>query len=499
MSNNAIAISLLIGFTILLLLSYYFAVKKRGRRIFIAFIYIAMLIYTISQGLYYAKTMPGTSPDESAHISYIYYLNQSHEIIPTFEDMHLFSSAPMKWSVDNYWYQEDSVNYVCHPPLYYHLMRLAGGFTPTEDPAVATIDKFAMRYFSMGIYIIGLILLLYIGYSRLDKARPWLHLLYATVVTSIPMMAYELCGVTNDALALVTAALCALGLIRFCEEKRGYLTYILIAVGITGSYLTKMTAALLCIITSLLVLVITMIMEKSLKNSLKKEFFVTIPIYLLALIYFIHIYRAYGSWQPSLEVISTPEYFHNTIYYIDPKERVSFTTGEYFTYYFSRFFLSWSGIEAGQRFMKFSPFSKATLPAELLWFLPALVILPWVKNVSKKLTLPVFAGWISCIISFILQAKSAYGTYLTRGYMGGFQSRYYLPFIFVFAFGLVFFLQSLVVANGYDPETETIVITDLSTYSRKFFRNQLIYLVALAYAFLLFYGNFPFFLMHFAQ
>ena len=65
--------------------------------------------------------------------------------------------------------------------------------------------------------------------------------------------------------------------------------------------------------------------------------------------------------------------------------------------------------------------------------------------------------------------------------------------------GAVFVFQSAQVDSDFDGDTETLTVTDIRTMTNKILYNNLIYLIALGYAFLLFYGNFPFFLMHFAD
>lgn len=493
---------LLIGiYTLFALANFYFGVHKKGRKQFIAFIYIFTFIYTMVTGVFYARYVPDTSPDESSHISYVYYLNETKEIIPHYEDMGTFNHFTMKWSEEpNYFYDQNNVNYLCHPPLYYQLMRFAGGFEPTVDPKVITIDKFRLRYFSLGISGIGLALMLYIGYSRITKRKPWYHLIYAVTVTCLPMMTYELCAVTNDALVLTSSALCLLGLIRFNEGKRNIGTYVLIATGITASLLTKLTAALICIIMSLIVLVVTMIKERSLSALLCKGFFISLPIYLIAGAFYIVMYMRYGTFRPSLELICTPEYFKSTIYYVAESERTVYTFSEYVSYYFERFFLSWSGIESIIRFLKTYTYSLSAIPYELLWVIPVLTFVPYVRKKAGTLSLPIQAGWIACVLTFLYQFRSAWRAYLGRGYLGGFASRYYIPFMVIFALALVYVFSSLLTDNGFDEETEiTTIKSDLKTFSLKLIYNQIIYAIGFAYAFALYYGNLPFFLLHFTQ
>lgn len=478
MTTNAMILFGLFG--LLALACIFFTVRKKGCRSFILALYALVFIFTLWASVYYAKADPGASPDENAHISYIYYVKATGEIIPHFEEMGLFTDYTVFDSDSIYMYRDDMVNYLCHPPLYYQIMRLAGGFINTQDAGFVGIDKMHLRYFSLGIFALGLALIFYIGYSCLDKNKPWIHFFYAIAASSIPMLTFEGCAVTNDNLALVTGALATLGLLRYCKGRRDYLTYILIASGITASLLTKMTAAMLVIFMAGIILLYTIFKEKSIAKALTKEFWITCPIYFIALAYFAIIYSRYGVIQVSLQMICSQEYFESTIYYTPVSQRQAMTLGQYIAYYLQEFFLSWSGIEASNRYTKLTCFNKASLPLELLWLFPGFALVPGLFKKVKSLSLPIIAGWISCLVTFFIQLKSAYGTFLTRGYRGGFQSRYYLPLLFVFALGTAYLLQSL------DNKKSTAPVRYLSCA------------LALIYAFLLFYANVPFFMIHFA-
>ncbi len=476
---NTTALILLGLFGLLALACLFFSLRKKKANRFIFIMYLLVFVYTLWASVYYANNAVGESPDENAHISYVYYVKATGEIIPRFEEMGLFTSYPVFDSDSIYMYRDDMVNYLCHPPLYYQIMRLAGGFINTQDAGFVGIDTMHLRYFSLGIFAIALALILYVGYALLDKSKPWLHFFYAIAATSIPMMTFEACAVTNDNLALLTGVIGVIGLLRYCQNRRDYLTYILIASGITASLLTKMTAAILLILMAGLVLLYTIISQKSIFKALTKEFFITCPIYFIALAYYAIIYSRYGVLQVSLQMICSQEYFESTIYYTAESQRITMTQGQYISYYLRQFFLSWSGIEASTRYTKLTCLEKASLPSELLWLFPGFVLIPGLYKKSKKLCLPLACGWISCVVTALIQLKSAYGTFLTRGYRGGFQSRYYLPLICIFALGTAYLLQSLSTKKSPAPV------------------KYLSCALALLYAFLLFYANLPFFMLHF--
>ena len=455
---------------------------RRHQLALIRTIYGLIFGSTIAQSIHYAWWWAGDSPDESAHISYILYLHRTGKLIPEFENMHLISGE-IKWSGGLHEYVESLVNYVCHPPLYYQIMRLAGGFYEAEDgPEYYYIDDMRLRYFSLIIFAVALAVILYVGYSRLTHDRCWLHLMYATAVTSVPMMAYEGCAVTNDTLALLTGALSILGLIRFSEKKRNYGTYILIAVGITASLLTKMTTAMLVIIMAVLVLLFCMVKERTITGCLKKEFWITAPIYCIAIAYIAYICWYYGSIQVSLEQICSHEYFISTSYYVDPAERIIFTKPLYAKYYWERFFTTWTSICGTSLIMTKTPvFGRVALALELTWLFPIFIAIPAIYRRAKRLALPIFAGWVACVLTALYQFRSAFHAYCDRGYLGGNQARYYIPFLICFALALSFILESLL--QSEDTKRGRIV-------------NNIVQLVALGYSFMLFYGNFPYYLLH---
>ena len=88
-----VAYILIAVFFILAIATFYFAINVKGRKAFIAFIYLFCFAFPVGAGIFYANYVPDTSPDESAHIAYVYHLESTGEIIPHFENMHIFSSV----------------------------------------------------------------------------------------------------------------------------------------------------------------------------------------------------------------------------------------------------------------------------------------------------------------------------------------------------------------------------------------------------------------------
>ena len=109
-----------------------------------------------------------------------------------------------------------------------------------------------LRLFSAAFGLLALAIAFYIGYTRITKKQPALHLLYSAIITSVPMFLYNLCGVNNDTFALLGCVLFFLGILRVCEEKRNYATYFLIAGGLVIAVLSKVTAGMLIGLTAII-------------------------------------------------------------------------------------------------------------------------------------------------------------------------------------------------------------------------------------------------------
>ncbi|MCD8338570.1 MAG: hypothetical protein LUD18_15130, partial [Lachnospiraceae bacterium] len=197
------------------------------------FVYMILFLYSLFQMFYYENYV-GRTPDELQHISYIAYLEEKDVLIPDFTEMISAAYLPETSALDDVWrldWTNEEINYLGHPPLYYQIMRLAKAIYFESDGDVCVVNIARLRRFSMGIEVFAILLIFYIGFTRLDQRKPCLHLLYALLTTSVPMMLYGAGGISNDTLALLTVTVYFLGILRFVEQKRDIKTYLLIAVG----------------------------------------------------------------------------------------------------------------------------------------------------------------------------------------------------------------------------------------------------------------------------
>ena len=431
--KDAINISYVLLWVFIFLLCY--KEFKINYKIVVNGLYIIMIIYSVIQGGFYIKNIHDT-PDELAHISYIAYLEESDKVIPDFEEMHLLKSLSNGTT-----FNKNTINYLGHSPLYYHIMRICRGVEAVGNDQFI-IHDLRMRVFSFGIGMIGMLILFYIGYTRINKKIPCLHMFYISAIIGVPMSIFNITGVNNDTLTLVACSLWFLGMIRFTEGKKNLFTYLLIALGISTVTLGKLTAGLLVGIASLIFIVWYMIKNKDLKAIINKKFIITIPIYLFVVAYFLLIYSRYGAFQPSLQVMDFG-YFKTTSFYTDFINRAFMGVEQYFKYYWSHFFSSWTSVAThprGTLIKQTDYFTLGRIFYILIFFAP--IVLAFIKK-SKKVML-LLSSYIAIFIVAIIQCYSAYNAFMfSSGYLGGFSSRYYLCVLGILSFAITYLLQYL--------------------------------------------------------
>lgn len=390
--------------------------------------YLVVGVYAICQFPLYIKYLQGF-PDEQAHLSYIAFLKVNGGIIPDFPDMRVYNvTAPGILDLT----QVKQFNYLGHPPLYYQIMRILGGMTVRGDTVLFHINW--MRLLSFGIGMLGIALIFYIGFTRI-RPIPMLHLLFATIVISPPNMLFVMSGLSNDSLTLLTVSIFALGVIRFSEKKYDLLTFMLIAVGVSASLLTKLTAGMIVCIAAVLILVYTFAVErKGAKAILNRNFYISLPLYMLPMAYFSLLYVKYHTIQPSYKNMAFTEYVQSGMY--TPNDsRTSMNIVQYVEYYISKFFESWYAIHGHVAVPRdnLSFLSLATIAISLILIIPLLIFLK--KDDQQVAYMKI--GLIAVLLTFAYQFNNAFNGFYINGYLGGFQSRYYLCAIVLFALAAV--------------------------------------------------------------
>jgi hypothetical protein len=416
----------------------------------IILIYSVMFIFFAYKMFFYSQYV-GKFPDEICHVSYIATLEKDNAIIPDFKSMKILQLVQSTSnSTDNvvsgtYTFRQ-TYNYLGHPPLYYEIMLLSGGVTVNND--IVTVNLFQLRLFNMLLCALAMLLIFYIGFSRIGKS-PLMHLLYATIVVSVPMLAYICAGINNDTLALIGVTVFIFGLIRFSEQKRNYLTYILISSGVTISFLSKFTTGAIISFAILFFLLFYLIRNKNLRFLISKQFLVTIPIYLVFIAYYVAVYLQIHSIQPNYATID-PKGFYASGFYVLPADRIYMSFAHYIKTFISNFLGTWVSIVSHVSLLKHSgliSFEKTALLS--LCVLPLILFLSFKKNKpSNSLNSAVLSVYIGIAITVLIQILRAYFEYKNvSGYLGGYQSRYYLCGISAIALSIVF------VARGYYDNT----------------------------------------------
>lgn len=400
--------------------------RNRSRPKTLLIIYGGMFVFFLAKAFFYARYV-GRFPDESDHISYIAYLEKTNALIPNFKNMMLLVLQQGAGG-DTYHGQYvfgSVLNQLGHPPLYYQFMRLAHGVVLQNGVFVIHIVR--LRLLSLFLASLGLLLAFYIGWTRIAHV-PMLHLLYAVICTSVPMFAYVSAGVNNDTMAYVTFNLYLLGFLRYTERKTDIGTYLLISAGITLSLLTKSTAALVAIGSLALYLLYCMICRKDLQFFRRRQFWVTLPIYLVAALYLFTVKWETGSFQPTLSSLDWQQ-FVNSSFYVAPANRQHMDFGAYFYYFFHGFFLTWSGIASHVSLTKSDAlWAIDQIGLLLLFVLPLFLIVRSKHGLERKWhSANLLFIYCTLLIVIFLQFFRAYWQFShVSGYLGGCQSRYYL-------------------------------------------------------------------------
>lgn len=316
--------------------------------------------------------------------------------------------------------------------------------TPTQ-----VIGSLPLAAAYMALYMLGLLILEYKGWTRITKSKPMLHLLYLAAVSGFPLFTYLFSIQRNEAIAAFSSTICFLCLIRYCEKKRQFFTFLFLALGIGGTLMTKPTSAIICILMFIIIVIATIIKERNPKTALPREFFLTIPFYIGSAIV-----------APHNEMV-------HTVQLINPEIT---------------------------RHMAIT-----ILAFEILWCMPIFFIFPRIRKFANDLSLVIVAGWMALCLTFIYQMAHGVPFTLITLHFGLFITYHYVPFIGVFALGAVYVSEGLATDNGFDPDTEitTIAEGDIKNYSKRLIYNHLIYFLVIAFAFVLFFGNFPFFMLSF--
>ena len=404
--------------------------QTREKRLILLWIYGLVLLYYVLKQVYYAVWIGGF-PDQLAHLTYLSYLSNHPTLFPDFRNIPYGTIAGEQDGLVLLSLTPWTVNNMVHPPLYYLILNLFAGVRQMGDGTYG-LDIMRLRVLNIILSSATAVLAFRLGYTRLKKNRPLHHLVYAMAIATLPMFSYVGASVNNDNLACLAMVIFFTGLLRYSEGKEDLKTYLLVGIGFLLGSFSKLTTALLFLIMLGVTFVMSVIRTKSLKLILNRYFLLTLPCYLLFLIYEIHVKRTCGAWQPSLLDLN-PDYYYTTIFYVRPEDRVPMTLLQYVRQFVEGIGYSWSSLYCHNaevtRIMK-------NLAWGVIYWIPVAAsvfaaVRGLVRRTGDRLALPVVLGFLGTLgYHFYSNWKG----YAVSGYLGALQARYYLGMIIPFTF-----------------------------------------------------------------
>jgi len=385
-------------------------------------------------------------PDELAHIAYIDHVHKHHEILPKFETMHMLNNLK-------------AGNYLSHPPLYYKILDLAYD----ENYSIyQNVDNF--RTISMIIFWASFLLLLYFGFSA--NMGILAHLVYLSVISSVPMFAYLGGSINNDTLAIFGGLVFIAGFKRLLEKEYTTLTYFILGLGIFIAYFSKLTVAVLIFFVFVFYLLYSLKIKEIPKIT--KLQFSMLLLFLLPIFYYqTYIIFTYHSLVPTFNKTHPEEYLQSA-FFVPEAARHYLTHFEWFERMQNYIEGGWFGIHSHHSFTK-----------ENMWQYIGLLILHGValfalffrcREENKSFCLVGKIALLSLLSVLVVQYFQSYGVHLSKGYMGGLQPRYLLPFMFAFAIMAATFVERF--NKIFIVTILTIVICIQAIYSDFFYFLQ---------------------------
>lgn len=394
--------------------------------------YVVLLGYACFQFLIYHRYVGGF-PDERAHLSYVAFLKLHPDVVPNFYEMPLYDdSVPGVLDTSS----NLGFNYLGHPPLFYQILNILGGMTVDGNQVIYSLTR--LRCLSFGIALIGIMLIFYVGLTRI-RHIPMLHLLFGLMVISPPNMIYSVSGVSNDSLTVLGVAVFLLGIVRFMEKRYGFATYGIVAMGISITVLAKLTAGLIVALVAVMAIGYTLIDRQRRRAVFTRSFFAAASIYMIPLAYFAYIYIRFHTVQPTIKKMAY-EQFVNSVFYVPVNDRSSMGVGAYIIQYLSGFLNTWQTL-AGHVYSgkPDAPLYALDRIGVMAVLLAPLLVLAVRGCRSAKLTYLRFGILATCIV-IAYQLINGVNSYMSNGYTGGYSSRYYGCVTCLFAFAIIWLI-----------------------------------------------------------
>ena len=450
-----------ISFSILVLLGsmcYLFKENSTRAKNLIIAIYIVGFIFSGFKMVFYLNNTAVDIYDELAQISYVAYLEQESVILPEFEEIKMLIPYNQVEDMNNY----DAgrvgqfsgvyagkfsrlVNYLGHPPLYYHIMRLTNSVSIDGDLVNVNLTRLSVA--NIILVLISIAIIFYVGFTRITKV-PALHLLYVMVINSIHMLFFEAASVNNDNLALLGITLFIFGALRYSEKRYDLITYILVALGLSVGILSKLTTGIIMIVAALVLTVWTCVKEKSVSSILNKKFFITLFIYSIPVTYYLYTLIHTGSIQPSLSSFAKDQYVNNYVLFVDERNRIQKSFLEFVISFIRSFISQWTsgvpGIKANS-----SVLSIKRIGTALFWIFPILLFKKRTneKEGTRRMHLSIFIG---IVVTLLFQFERAFTDYQFVSGHASMQSRYYVCLALFFGLVVIYNFEQMILKNDND-------------------------------------------------
>ena len=419
----------------------------------IRIIYMFAALFALVKLGTYLKHFDVSIYDELAQISYVAYMEEHPEvIIPDFSDVHLLmpyndekqeevynNLKALTLNKDGEYVGKDSgiINYLGHPPFYYHLMKLADAVDVQGDEII--IDVVKLRVFNIGLVMAALCLMFYIGYTRIKK-NPVVHLVFTSTILAMHAMFYVGASVNNDNLTLLGVTIFILGALRYVEKKYTTGTYFIVSLGLILSLWAKMTAGLMCVVAAIVLVSLTFYKEKSAKSLFNKRFWLSLPIYLLGGSYFIYLLIVEGTVQPSLASFAGHQYKLAAMVYTSPENRTVHSLLGFLRQFFIHFLSAWTdGIPGTVGGL----FSISRIGNWIITILPFALFSRKHRGKTEGRERMYFSLFVGILFTVILQFLRGYRDFQFVSGHASTQSRYYLCMALFFGLTAAYFLEKL--------------------------------------------------------
>lgn len=445
--SRIMVIGILLGFLVLAGLNVVTAVGGRMTDAVIVIDYCSVLVVALGQGILYVLKW-SHSPDEIAHLSYVAWEKAYRQLIPDFANMRIYKTVFNGYADFTH---PIAFNQLGHPPLYYLLMSLVPGMY--VNGTTVTYHLAWLRMASLIILLAGLALCAYILYTRLPHV-PVLHLVAALGLIACPNMVQVSAGVNNDSLCLLTATMTIWGVIRFTERRYDWKTYTLVAVGLSATLLTKLTAGMVMALLCAFVCIAAVMDVSARKVLMMKSFWGAMTALILPLAYYAVVFIRYRSIQPSYQQFD-PQGYRESTFYTPMSERLDWNIFQYVDYYITQFLRTWWSIPWQDDLPRsgVTAFDTRTIALTLLLLVPFALLFVGRKERSRMDNLLVM-GLSAIVVTILYQFRNAMGGFYTNGYTGGLQSRYYLCAMLVLVYALCNLLQRWFLVPAQESSVE---------------------------------------------